>query len=373
MPQFLFDAVDQSGKAVTERIEAETLENARRVLEEKGYGSIVFHYDEIFADLKDRYEDNKTRLDPKMELKCMKIKGIWDLLLSSVIYNAIFWVPILILNLYVVYRGRPYGILGWTGIILAILFVLFFLFVTLPGVLYGMIIHSYTWNRWDRMRRYIKILQIRQRIPILAIPQMAMDLDFRLACALAAEKNLEGALKMVSRYEQDRKVDHGMYYTRVGDIYSAAGKDSEMIEYKIKAAELSDLPAYTIDLAFAHVRSFRDSKKASEVLRRIEEKEIAGPGILVVKYTKGLICLEEGNYEKARNVLEEVHQLILEKYRTPLIEGTLANVNAYWAIALAQCGEKEKARAVFRTAEELIKSQSDHTLLSRCRQAIGRI
>jgi len=220
------------------------------------------------------------------------------------------------------------------------------------------------------MRRYIMLFRLWQGVPLSPYEQIGWDLDVRAACALAAEGNLAGALKLVSKYENDCPVDKSMLYGRLGDIFQYAGQYEKMIEYKEKSAEYSKAPTYWIDLSFAHGRYFQDSMKAREVLDKIERKEITAIEMPFVKFIHGMIMLEEGRHDEACKLFEEAHSVFLKNFGTPIVKGAMAEVRVYWVIALAQTGRKEEARMVFGAAEALIQAQSDHALLSRYYQAV---
>ncbi|HEX8250658.1 MAG TPA: hypothetical protein VF599_20965 [Pyrinomonadaceae bacterium] len=365
---FLYTAANPDGRNVTERIEAENIAQAKYRLEIRGYSEITFHSSEIRDEIllaSDETKNALNKVSPAVE-KTLAGRSLFFVLLATLAIGAIVWVPLLLWLISDISNGKSFwlSLSAFTG------FVLFFVFVNLPIVLFRNLIQACDWARWDEVRSYVKIINWYNKINPVVIP--AYDLDGRLACADAAEGNLESGLRRMMKYENDPKVSKFLYYGKMQMIYEKAGRPDKKLEY----AELAvrEYPGRTeayLDCALTQARYFRNTAKAREFLEAATETEITSIVQPFVSFCEGVIELEDGNLQKAEFDLLRALKKIKPYEKTGLFTGVISELKTYLTLVYGEIGERDKAIALLREVKPYLVANKEDELLERCEKALA--
>jgi tetratricopeptide (TPR) repeat protein len=375
MPTFLFSGQSPNKQSVTERIEAETLSSAKYKLELRGYTNIVFHTDEMSTNIdRSLFDDDIERptpemvLTPEQERDARRGGGVLREIWMAWKVNAVFWMPLAVWDTVALFRRGPVRVSDWVAIGLSGLFLLYFVWMVLPGVAYQKLIDAGVWYRWLEVRTWARFIRLMKRFTFIPIPDF--ELDFRLAYATAAQGKLEEALSAVKHHENG-KCGKFQYFVRLGGLYEAAGDYARMTECRKLAAEHgSGLQTERIDIAVGLLRRERKPAEARAILAEVGEVQGNDIVAIFIQYAYGLLAIEEQDWIKAEADLSRTLELAAPSSNNLLMKGLLSEVKAYRGIALANLERREEARQLFREAESLLKARGDKVLLGRCQVAI---
>jgi tetratricopeptide (TPR) repeat protein len=377
MATFLFSGQNPDQQSVTDRIEAETLSSAKYKLELRGYSNIVFHTDEMSTNIdRSLFDDDAKRPTPQMvltpdqERDARRAGGVLGEIWTAWKLNAVLWMPLAVWDAVALFRKGPLRHSDWVAFGLSALFLLYFIWMVLPGIAYQKLLESGVWYRWSEVRTWVRFIRLMKRFTFIPIPDF--ELDFRLAYATAAQGKLEEALSMVKHHENG-KCGKFQYYGRLGGLYEAAGEFSKMTECRKLAAEHgSGLNTERIDIAVGLLRRERKPVEARAILQEIGEVQGSEIVAMFLQYAYGLLAIEEQDWVKAETDLRRTLELAAPSSSNLLVKGMLNEVKAYRGIALANLGRVEEARELFREAEALLKARGDKVLLGRCQAALIR-
>lgn len=365
---FLYTAANPDGKNVTERIEAENIGQAKYRLEIRGYSEITFHANEMRDEVCQTFdvkENPLNKVSPQIENK-LKTQGVAEGVLFSLKAWAIFWIPLLAWLIYDLAKGESFRL----SLTLFVAFVFYFIFINLPSVFYKLLIEAYDWARWDEVRNRVKIIRWYNKISPLAVPEF--DLESRLACADAAEGNLENALRRMVKYENHPKVSRFLYYARMAVIYEKAKRPDKKLEYQeLTIREYPDRTEGYIDCAFTQARYFKNTAKAREILDAATEREITFIAQPFVSFCRGIIELEDGNLQKAEFDLLRALEKTKPFEKAQLFTGVISELKAYLSLLYGQIGEKDKAFGFLQEAKPYLLANNEDELLERCEKAVA--
>ncbi|HEX8368459.1 MAG TPA: hypothetical protein VF604_07955 [Pyrinomonadaceae bacterium] len=365
---FLYTAANPDGKNVTERIEAENIGQAKYRLEIRGYSEITFHANEVRDEVSlasDETENFLNKVSPVVE-KTLAGRSLLFVILVTSALGAIVWVPLLLWLIHDISNGKSFwlSLSAFTG------FVLFFVFINLPIVFYRNLIQACEWARWNEVRSYVKIINWYNKINPVAIP--AYELDGRLACADAAEGNLESALRRMKKYENDPKVSNYLYYAKMSTVYEKAKRHDKKLEYQeLAVREYPERSECYLDCAFTQVRYFRNTAKAREFLEAATQREITSIVQPFVSFCEGVIELEEGNFQKAEFDLLRALKKIKPYEKTGFFTGVISELKAYLSLVYGKTGEYDKAAIFLREAKPYLVANKEDELLERCEKALA--
>jgi hypothetical protein len=379
MANFLYSAVDARGASTTGQVTARSVDDARDALEKEGYTDIKF----LTGDLEATFDERLGRLNegapapadiltPKQQLEARREGGVLRTIWFAWKANSIFWIPLFLWNGFSFLEGRPFSLWDWLGFGLSILFLVYFVWIAIPGVVYQRLLEASMWRRGNDVRRWVKLIRTMKRLAFIPLPEL--ELDFRLASVLAFEGRLEEALQLLKPYEE-HKCGKFLYYGRLGDVYSAARDYGKMTEMQRLAAEHgSGNPAERLDVALGLVRRHRNPREAEAILAELPPEDNSGEvvGIFTV-YCRGLIAVEDRQWAVAEQRLMETINRAGPYLTNPIVDAMInSDVKAYLALALASQGLGRDARRALKEAEPLLRARGETELLDRCHTAIEK-
>ena len=157
------------------------------------------------------------------------------------------------------------------------------------------------WGKWADMLRTLPT--IRSAVPA---PQYA----FYEAKALAGLGQLDEALETVRPFADDPDTPAWLYWGQLADVFHTARLGDRAIECSEKAVEHApDNPTVLLDLAMSRLRYRRDTARAGPCWNRPERTRSATCSARSCVMAEGVLALEEGRPENARELLDEAARL----------------------------------------------------------------
>ncbi len=370
MPQYLFTATSRDGAKVTERVGAATVEGARYALETRGFTEIVFHTDDsslrIDAALSAEMgaTDSDAELTPEQEKEARQGGGMLSGLWFAWKVNSIFWMPTGGWAAWAWWNGRPYSFWDWTAFCVFGLFLVYFVWLVIPGVGYQGLLTASLWNRLAQTRSWVAFLRFTNRFSPVKLPKL--ELDMRLAWVLARNDRADEARRLLADYEANSATD-AMVLMRLSGIYDALGEHERAHTTRTKGVDVSGGGlGEIVDHAFGLVRHLRRPVEARASLERVADREQSDLVRVFVCYTEALIALEEGRLEVAEKMLADTEGALSPYANNELMKGMIREIWMHRAIVLAMLQRKDEARKWFRAARPLMEARRETVLIERC-------
>lgn len=144
MPSFLFTAKDITNKTITDRITADDLNTAKKVLQDKGFSEITFFESETAQQVYDLWTKEGIELPPpifpELELELFQTKHrSWYILKNNIILMIVFLLCI-IWNIHSLQKNLPLKWADYVGFLCSISIVLFSGYFLLPAYFYQKIL-----------------------------------------------------------------------------------------------------------------------------------------------------------------------------------------------------------------------------------------
>lgn len=370
MPEYLLTGVDPAGRTVTERVEAESADQAVHTLRDRGHTDIVLHTDDVGA----RYSQQArvaAHVSPREYVAFRHFRGYWDhvFFLTRKIYRG--WWPVFVLAIAgIVARrwlnlSRELEITCW--VLLAFPLVLALIGrLTSPGRAYERIIEAHAWGRWDEVVRLLPT--IKGKVP-------PHESAFREAQALAGLDRLEEALDIVEPFADGTEIPTWIFHARLVEVYHLAGKLDQIVPSIEKAAELApDNATILIDLASALLRFRRDVVRARSILARARTHALSDMVEPFALLAEGMLLLDEGKAPAAQERFEQALAGMMNfRHANALMGAVIDRVYTYLSLAHAAQGNTADALEYFHRAEPRLRALRMNDLLARCQSALGQL
>ena len=369
MTVFLYSATGADGRSAPGRIDAASLDAARFRLEEDGLREIVFHTDELNAQLRKAHGMQSSPSTPEQELRARQSSS-GGLAFIGRVYagNWIVWAPITALAAYFAWKGAPFSSRALGSFVLAPIGLLFPLWAAVPARSYNHLLEASAWARWGEVRRRCAGLRRWGHLFQGKVP--ALEVDVREAMAMAALGDLSGALASLKKYETALQ-PASVFPGRLASVHGA-GKDwAGMARCQEQAWELSDHGTpQAIDYATTLIWRLRDADGAQRVLDSVAGKQRAAMAQAFTSYAEGLIAIERAQPELAQEKLQSA-LAIVRTHQSPLTELMADFIQAHLAIAVARGGDKAQARQLLRASLPRLTAHKDLELAKRCAAAVA--
>jgi tetratricopeptide (TPR) repeat protein len=248
MPTFLWSGKTADGQEAVERVDAETAEEARAVLEARGWTELKQHTTDIQDFVQEQFRaatDPKyhPNLTPKQELANFRGEGpsFWGGWMESMLRS---YVAILVIAgglALQIYDHSVVGIALCAGLLAAVLLlfpVLKVWFGQTPR-LFHKLHEARNWRRWDEVLQCLDQLQKAQQLTKLGIRESEMA-RYR-ALALAGLGRLEDGIKVFSDAAEKANMPQWLFHAFLARIYTTAKQyDPGLRMYQAALAEATD-------------------------------------------------------------------------------------------------------------------------------------
>lgn len=365
MHTYLWAGRKHGGEETAERINANTAQEARKILEGKGYTDLRLLKDDAMAEFTAQ-SSALNNLQPIQEAKLLKNlyrPTFWTVLGKTLRHGIFLWVLVAIFVWADVWNHRSPVINLSLG---AFAFCAVFLVHT-NRWLYQKLNEAREWHRPKSVRRIASWLERLGRLTGVKIPPH--EFARMRALALAWEGNLDQALREFSAFQST--LSPWLYAMFVSGIYSAADDTEGDINYSERAVALNPNTATThLDLAWKYLYYNQDLAKAETALEagsRLELNELAIP---FLKRNRGILAFRQGRLEEAEHFLVEARNLWLEAKGRVFSYSNLMIIHAYLSQVHAAMGNLALAQKEFAEARPWLEAVKDKLLLQACHCAL---
>jgi Tetratricopeptide repeat len=370
MPEYLITVRCPDGRKITERVPANSADEAVQYLHERGYDEVVLHSDDIQAQFtRQRAKTEQISADDVLMMRNRPF-GVGLFLVTTIQGYKKMGFAIVSTALCLAwfrYGGRLWGF--WDSLCLVILLLppTVGLVATIVGIRarapYRRMVDALYSGRWEECIR--RADRLGARVP-------PHEIAVRRAQALARLDRLDEALQLVKLFGDGKAVPPWFYHLMLAQVNEFARRPDEAIGQLEQAIELApDNATIFIALARFVIWHKRDARRARELLTEARAHAMSDLTIPTADALEGLILLEEGRPREALSVLEASYKILHSRRHLPL--GYLPMEQAMLGLALthAALGESDVALKLYgKVRPRLVALQS--YLLDRCDRAIGR-
>lgn len=366
--EYLLSAKSESGKQITERVDATSADAAVEMLRLRGCTEIVLHTDEVGA-VYTQQSKVEQHISPKDYLAFRQPRGYLGrvafiarkLYAQSWKWNLGFLIVLATRR----WLDSPWGLLDYLAIgsLLLPLAASFVTQISTPGLVYHQFIELVAWGRWNEVLDRADRLQGR-------LPER--ELQWNRAKALAGLGRLAEAIEIAGPLAGDPDVPEWLYHSRLAEVYSTAKDTDASFASLEKALALApDNSTILLDLALSLLYHQRDLPRARQLLEQARSHVLSDVLAPVAEAAEGFLLFEESRPDQARGKLEAgLAGLNQFAAASPLVGAVLDRIRAHLALTLAALGDHAAAEREFRLAEPRLVALRRDELLARCRQAL---
>lgn len=368
MAEYILSGRTPGGRRTTQRIDAESADQAVEIFRDDGFTEIVLHTDDVAA-LYTRQSATDEMISPREFIEFRDRGGF--LHSTFFIIRKIYiktWGLSAGAILTMSFRrtsGMPWGPADYLSLT-ALAFPLVYAPLSQlrnPARRYHHLQDALAWGRWEEALRLLPLVS--KRLP----PE---DTAFNAAKALAALGRLDEACQIVAPFADDPLIPKWLFHGRMADVYFAAREIERAIGcLEEAAADAPTNPTVLLDLANALLRYRQDVDRAETLLANAKSHAISDILVPVVAMIEGIIAFERRNAHEAREKLRAAFQgLSAFRGGTPLLGIILDMIRTYLSLAHAELGDMEAAKAEFHIAAPRLRALRIDQLIRRCERAI---
>lgn len=362
--RFPYSAQNPRGKTIHGFVDARTSQEALGILEAKGLASIQLHDDTLTAfqrhDLTGRSHRELAQI-AKFELQTKSDPGVGTFLLQVIRQCMI----VIVLGLGILLGGvvKSDLVLILMGAGVACYFPAVSLWKHQHARNYTSLLSAYALGNWDEALCLLEKLR-----PHSFGIEMDFDLDVREACIKAINGNLEEALPGLQHWKNRLdSVYPATYEARLASVYLAGGDVESYLTNQEAAYEISEHSATaTIDLALGEAM-YRDIDTAENLISALASESFPDQAKWYMAWINGIIALRR-NESIAIEHLKGALDGMLSLQKNPAIWSALAVCSGYYALALHQIGETEKASEVVKRIWNVLKVHGSKELIEKLQE-----
>jgi len=364
MPIFLWTGKTATGQEEVERIEADTPEAARKILEARGWTDLSQQTMEIHDFAKAQVEgascpEYKVEITPKQELAYLKgtAPGFLANWLKSLRESWFTILLIAVMFAFAVYRHRV-PLMFFMGGLLAVVVLLFPALHWWFGrtqTLFRELHSARNWRRWDEVLQRLEQLKSAQRTTKIGIGEA--EIARYRALALAGKGQLEEAVILFEAAAEQAKMPQWLYHVHLATIYSTAKQYDRGLEmYRLALDEATDKSVVWIDMGGFLVERFNRPAEARQLLALAETAQLAELARNYLPNLRGKIAYREGNFaDMERHMREALAGYEKQPQRNfYMFEPVILTCKGYLAVACAALGKKDEAKKYFAEAGEYL-------------------
>jgi hypothetical protein len=338
--QVLYSAKAADGSKAEGFIEAATAQQARELLQQRGLQDIVLHQDMSSAGAGigvQGLSPSEVQALASFRIRAMRSPGLGTVW-AEVARRSWMW---LLLDAALVAWGlwKPDRWIFALGALLLVLPFAISAWNYRHAGRYRRLIQHEALGQWDQVARLASQLQAATN----QAPQLAFDLDVRLAAVQARRGALDAAVESLQSWRPRLAKQPGVFEGRLGSVHLAGGDTAAFVRLSGESLQgLPGDPARTVDHALAHAR-FGEVARAAELLASIDTGLLPPHGQGFVLWVQGLVQRRRGQPEAAATLGQAVAEF-LQRAEQPAVWTALAVCTADHALALHDAGQIDAAR-----------------------------
>jgi len=372
MAKYLFEYLDGNALRGFDYVDAASVQEARqRVAEVVGLRHLrqgTLLDDDLMAQLRaSRVAPLHLAPDQLARIEAISRNGdaAWPLFVEALKINRWFIAACALTMAVGVARG--WDLLAYVGVGGLVLLVGQFFFGRAKSRHYQRLLRAGALGQWA------EVLKVARRMQEVASnsPQLAFDLDVRRGVALAATGHLGEAVALVAKWQAEDVQPKGMYWGRLASIYHSGRDYGQFLACMRRGFAESQLAIWArIDLALALARLGEDPREALELLRHESIEGQPEATARFIFWARGMALLRLGDSAGAEAALSKAVESFAAQVANPAVWGALALSTAALAVAVANNGHAEEARAVLSPLMPIVSVTADLPLMEMVRQRV---
>lgn len=381
MPFFVITATDENGKRELHNLEAENTQDAYNFLESNGFVDIILHTDDVtaivFPKPLNTYSSVEGFISPDLlENQNLTSVGFLCSLLKR-LYWKFRWLELCAIGIFV---------FKWSsGLILSSLSMVMIAVLLFPGIIalwatlfsfsrkYHQFLAASFWGRWQEVLDLIPKLEG-------IIPDF--DLACKAGCSLAAQGQLEKGLEILKPYADSPEVPHWIYLHSLVNLFIFTKEYNQALECaRLAAEEVPEIPIIKLDYAYELLKYTNENELAEQLLDETEKMHLDEWSKLFLKYLRGLLALNTGNSEKAKEKFLACQQATpdyvanlppFQYFIQHALQHFIDMNEAYLAIVLAELDDREQADEIYQRVLPRLQALDYTRTMDRYAEIVAR-
>jgi hypothetical protein len=378
MHSFLWSGKYRDGKSRGVRVEAENAQDARKILEGRGWTGLELVKSEITDVVLKRQRAESGRaivMTPDQELARARgkrpsfagkwLKSLAGTSITLVLFGWILWHGI---N---THRTES-AVVGGVGLVATVLlFPALTLFYGQTKRNYARLNRAKVYARWDEVLECVEKLKRSQAMTRVGVGEV--ELTRNRAQALAGLGRMEEALAEMKKIEDSSATPHWLYLSHLSGIYAAGRQFDQALECQVQStSERPQMPEAWIDLAGTLARRANRPADAREALERAKKIEITPLAKPHLSSNEGAILWREGKLPEAKSKLEQALVEFIPFAQKPLVERSILSTKSYLCAVNRAIGNNAEADKQFKEVQKYLEAHKEEELLQACRGGVGR-
>lgn len=364
MPSYIWSGKDSSGTELTERVTAETPEEARDMLLRRGWSDLRRETSEIHEFVKREIEavsDPNCRPSLTVEQEKAFLRGVapgfwgnWRMTVSKSGGTLLILTALLGWSAY----HRKIGAIVFLSTALLAFVVLYpalHFYFGRASRLFRQLHEARNWRRWNEVLACLDALRRVQRSRKMGIGEAEMA-RYR-ALALAGQGKLDEAISHFEQAANASTMPQWLRYSHLASIYTVAEKYDQAVECYRRALEhTTEKGTVCLDFGAYLVQRFNRPAEARKFLEIAEASALPDLAANHVLALRGLIAYREGNFAAANQSMSEALTGFEQRSqgRRYIFEPSILLAQGCLAAINAALGNKEAARAYFAKSEKYL-------------------
>jgi tetratricopeptide (TPR) repeat protein len=365
MPSYLWTGKDSTGKEQADRVEAATAEQARTILENRGWTDLRQHTSDIndFVQQQSRAASDPDLDEPitaaqELQFLTGKAPGFWASWFDALRGSAVLFVALSVCFAWAYYRGRVIGTISFGAVLAGLVFlhpVLHFWFGR-TNKMYRKLHIARNWRRWDEVFSLLEELTRTQQATKIGIGE-SEHARYR-ALALAGKGQLNEAVREFSAAAEKAEMPKWLFYSHLASVHIVANEHEKALAlHRMSIQEAPEKGIPMIDTAAFLVQRFNCPGEAKQLMQQAEATqlpEMARPHIHLVH---GVIAFRERDFQRARNHLHHGLSAIIASMgnREFIFEPAILLAQGYLAVVEAKLGNKQVAARYHAAAAKYLE------------------
>lgn len=361
MKKILYTATNADGKVISNYVEANSNKEAIEILSEKGFSKIRLQDDVVIAisrsdlnNLSARELEQIARFESEIRARPSFITFINEVFRA----NKLLIIVGLCLFIWGIYDSSKFLVIF--GFILSASMPLLSTWNYRIVNGYNKLIRAYGCGQTEVVSGQTDFLRKHMKQP-----EMAFDLEVRMACINAKHGNLD---EEISKLEEWRipieKLSPGMYESRIASVFHMGGSYDKYVESMREAFfKSSHSPTFILDLALAEAR-LGEVEKAELLLKQVKPEELPMHGIPFVDWVEGVVEYKNGGTDSESKLSSAVSGL-LEFSENPAVWPSLAVCIGDYALSVSENASIDKAKELLSSVWGMLKFHGENGLIDQ--------
>jgi tetratricopeptide (TPR) repeat protein len=374
--KFLWSGKGPSGQEEVEEVYGETPEEARRVLEKRGWTELRQHntdmHDFVVRQIRESEKpdecdcDDDPPLTPREHLQYHQgtAPGMWSHWLADLRGSVKFILVLLLCMALALFVGKlTVAKEIWIGFLAVVVLFTVFLYPVLrwrsgrTKRAFVKLSLARTWHRWDEVLRCLDELAASKESTNIVIGDYEMD-RYR-ALALTGQGRLEVGLNLYRAAAEKARTPEWLAHASEAVMFVTARQFDRALEsYRAALEAAVDKSIVCLDMGALLVQRFNQPEEAKQLLAQAQKMQLSELARIHVPMLRGAIAFREGDFRTMdkgmREALAGFEERAVPK-KAYLFEGSILMCKGYLAVSSAALGKKDEARRFFAEAGEYLK------------------